>query len=214
MLEEKIIIKPLGAGNEVGRSCIHLKYGNKEFLLDCGVHPAYTGVSSLPFLDLVDLSKIDAILVTHFHLDHAAALPFLTEKTEFKGKVYMTHPTKAILKWLLNDYIRIINSSSEQDFYTEKDLVLKTHFMSDQSCFEKLNFKITHGILEKTKRISLDKVKPLEVRSDYLKTKMFNWKLMQQIKKTNLSQISDDSPVKQSDINEELKRHGHQKSRK
>lgn len=120
--EEKIIIKPLGAGNEVGRSCIHVKYGNKELLLDCGVHPAYTGVSSLPFLDLVDLSKIDAILVTHFHLDHAAALPFLTEKTNFKGKVFMTHPTKAILRWLLNDYIRVINSSSEQDFYSEQDL--------------------------------------------------------------------------------------------
>jgi cleavage and polyadenylation specificity factor subunit 3 len=122
-LDEKIIIKPLGAGNEVGRSCIHVKYNDKELLLDCGVHPAHTGVSSLPFLDLVDLSKIDAILITHFHLDHAAALPFLTEKTEFKGQVYMTHPTKAILKWLLNDYIRVINSSAEQDFYTEQDLL-------------------------------------------------------------------------------------------
>lgn len=129
LLDEKIVIKPLGAGNEVGRSCIHLKYNNKEILLDCGVHPAHTGVSSLPFLDLIDLSRIDAILVTHFHLDHAAALPFLTEKTEFKGKVYMTHPTKAILKWLLNDYIRVINSSSEQDFYTEQDL---------QSCYDKI----------------------------------------------------------------------------
>jgi len=121
--EEKVIITPLGAGNEVGRSCIHVKYGNKEILLDCGVHPAHTGVSSLPFLDLIDLSKINAILITHFHLDHAAALPFLTEKTSFKGKVYMTHPTKAILKWLLNDYIRIINSASDQDFYTENDLI-------------------------------------------------------------------------------------------
>jgi len=128
-LEEKITIKPLGAGNEVGRSCIHIKYKNRELLLDCGVHPAYSGVSSLPFLDLVDLSKIDAILVTHFHLDHAAALPFLTEKTEFKGKVYMTHPTKAILRWLLNDYIRVINSSAEQDFYTEQDL---------QNCYDKI----------------------------------------------------------------------------
>lgn len=128
-VDEKITVKPLGAGNEVGRSCIHIKYKNKELLLDCGVHPAYSGVSSLPFLDLVDLSKIDAILVTHFHLDHAAALPFLTEKTEFKGKVYMTHPTKAILRWLLNDYIRVINSSSEQDFYTEQDL---------QNCYDKI----------------------------------------------------------------------------
>lgn len=129
MQEEKIFIKPLGAGNEVGRSCIHISHKNREILLDCGVHPAYSGVSSLPFLDLIDLSKIDAILITHFHLDHAAALPFLTEKTEFKGKVYMTHPTKAILKWLLNDYIRVINSSSEQDFYTEQDL---------QNCYDKI----------------------------------------------------------------------------
>lgn len=129
IVDEKITITPLGAGNEVGRSCIHLKYIDKEFLLDCGVHPAYTGVSSLPFLDLIDLSKINAILVTHFHLDHAAALPFLTEKTSFKGKVYMTHPTKAILKWLLNDYIRVINSSSDQDFYTEQDL---------ENCYSKI----------------------------------------------------------------------------
>ncbi|KAL6122838.1 hypothetical protein NUSPORA_00097 [Nucleospora cyclopteri] len=128
-LDEKLVIKPLGAGNEVGRSCIHLKYQDKQLLLDCGVHPAYTGVSSLPFLDLVDLGKIDAVLITHFHLDHAASLPFLTEKTDFKGKVYMTHPTKAILKWLLNDYIRIINSASDEDFYSEKDL---------ENCYNKI----------------------------------------------------------------------------
>lgn len=120
--DDRITITPLGAGNEVGRSCIHIKYRDREVLLDCGVHPAYAGVSALPFLDLIDLSKIDAILITHFHLDHAAALPFLTEKTAFRGRVYMTHPTKAILRWLLNDYIRVINSASEQDFYTEEDL--------------------------------------------------------------------------------------------
>ncbi|AFN83894.1 putative beta-lactamase fold-containing exonuclease [Encephalitozoon romaleae SJ-2008] len=120
---EKIKIMPLGAGNEVGRSCVIVECGGRTIMLDCGVHPAYTGVASLPFLDLVDLSKIDAIFITHFHLDHAAALPFLTEKTSFKGKVYMTHPTKAILKWLLNDYIRLINAASDADFYTESDLI-------------------------------------------------------------------------------------------
>lgn len=122
LFNEKIKIMPLGAGNEVGRSCIVVEYGGRRIMLDCGVHPAHTGTASLPFLDLVDLSKIDAVFITHFHLDHAAALPFLTEKTSFKGRVYMTHPTKAILKWLLNDYIRIINASSDTDFYTETDL--------------------------------------------------------------------------------------------
>jgi len=122
LFSEKIRVMPLGAGNEVGRSCVIVECAGRTLMLDCGVHPAYTGTASLPFLDLIDLSKVDAVFITHFHLDHAAALPFLTEKTNFKGKVYMTHPTKAILKWLLNDYIRIINASSDVDFYTEGDL--------------------------------------------------------------------------------------------
>ncbi|EPR79919.1 Cleavage and polyadenylation specificity factor [Spraguea lophii 42_110] len=121
-MSSDIKITPLGAGNEVGRSCILLEYKSVKVLLDCGVHPTYTGTASLPFLDLIDLSTIDAVFITHFHLDHAGALPFLTEKTGFKGKVFMTYPTKAILRWLLNDFIRIINSSSDTNFYTEQDL--------------------------------------------------------------------------------------------
>lgn len=126
---DNLVITPLGAGNEVGRSCIHVAYRSLNILLDCGVHPAYTGASSLPFLDLVDISAVDAVLITHFHLDHAGALPYLTEKTKFNGKVFMTHPTKAILRWLLNDYIRIINTNTEIDFYSEKDL---------NNCYDKI----------------------------------------------------------------------------
>ncbi|KAM0676141.1 endoribonuclease ysh1 [Gurleya vavrai] len=129
MQTEKIVFMPLGAGNEVGRSCMYLKYLNTSILFDIGIHPAYVGTAGLPFLDLIDLSIIDAIFVTHFHLDHAGALPYLTERTNFKGKVYMTHPTKAILKYLLNDYTRLVNSSSELDFYSEGDL---------KNCYEKI----------------------------------------------------------------------------
>lgn len=77
---------PLGAGCEVGRSCHLLKFKGKQILLDCGLHPAYVGVSSLPFFDEIDPAAIDLLLVTHFHLDHAAALPYFLMKTEFKGK--------------------------------------------------------------------------------------------------------------------------------
>lgn len=122
MYESGISITPLGAGSEVGRSCIHIKYRNTQLLFDIGVHPAFTGISSLPFLDLIDLSRIDAIFVTHFHLDHAGALPFLTEKTAFAGRIYMTHPTFHILRYLLNDFTRLINASSPIEFYNEEDL--------------------------------------------------------------------------------------------
>jgi cleavage and polyadenylation specificity factor subunit 3 len=46
--EEEDILKitPLGAGNEVGRSCILVEFKGKRILLDCGLHPAYTGLSA------------------------------------------------------------------------------------------------------------------------------------------------------------------------
>lgn len=41
--------------------------------------------------------KVDLILISHFHLDHAASLPYFTEKVgggSFKGRIFATHPTK------------------------------------------------------------------------------------------------------------------------
>lgn len=79
-------------------------------------------MSALPFFDDIDPAAIDVILITHFHLDHAAALPYFMEKTNFKGRVYMTHPTKAIYKWLLSDYVKVSSLSVEEMLYDDNDL--------------------------------------------------------------------------------------------
>lgn len=79
-------------------------------------------MSALPFFDDIDPATIDVILITHFHLDHAAALPYFMERTNFKGKVYMTHPTKAIYKWLLSDYVKVSSLSVEEMLYDDNDL--------------------------------------------------------------------------------------------
>lgn len=89
----------LGAGQEVGRSCCVLQYHDKTIVLDAGVHPAHSGMASLPFVDELDWSTVDAILITQcahlllqyklaltaddsFHLDHAAALTYIMEKVK------------------------------------------------------------------------------------------------------------------------------------
>ncbi|CCF55931.1 hypothetical protein KAFR_0A04950 [Kazachstania africana CBS 2517] len=118
----------LGGGNEVGRSCHILQYKGKTIMLDAGIHPAYQGIASLPFYDDFDLSSVDILLISHFHLDHAASLPYVMQRTNFKGRVFMTHPTKAIYRWLLRDFVRVtsigINSTGEDDnLYTDEDLV-------------------------------------------------------------------------------------------
>jgi len=119
-----LVMKPLGSGQEVGRSCHYLEFKDKRILLDCGIHPGLKGEDALPFVDMIDASNIDLLLVSHFHLDHAGALPWFLQRTTFHGKCYMTHATKAIYRWLLSDYIKVSNiSSSEQNLYTEKELV-------------------------------------------------------------------------------------------
>ena len=119
---EMMRITPLGAGQEVGRSCILLQYKGRNVMLDCGVHPGREGSDSLPFFDNIEeIGSLDLILVTHFHIDHCAALPYFTEKTNFQGRIFMTHATKAVMKLLLSDNIRL-NARSARPLYTDKEL--------------------------------------------------------------------------------------------
>ncbi|KAH3758165.1 cleavage and polyadenylation specificity factor subunit 3-I [Pelomyxa schiedti] len=121
--DDQLEIMPLGAGNEVGRSCVLLKYKGKSVLFDCGVHPAFSGESSLPFFDAIDPGTVDLVLISHFHLDHCAALPYFLEKTTFRGRAYMTYPTNSIYKLLLSDFVRKSNSPADEMLYTEQDLL-------------------------------------------------------------------------------------------
>ena len=59
-------------------------------MLDCGIHPGFSGERSLPYVDHIDVESVDVMLVTHFHLDHCAAVPWVVAKTKFK--VYSVQP--------------------------------------------------------------------------------------------------------------------------
>ncbi|CEJ91751.1 Putative Endoribonuclease YSH1 [[Torrubiella] hemipterigena] len=120
---DELMFLCLGGGNEVGRSCHIVQYKGKTVMLDAGQHPAYDGLASLPFYDDFDLSTVDVLLISHFHIDHAASLPYVLAKTNFRGRVFMTHPTKAIYKWLIQDSVRVGNTSANpsQSLYSEQD---------------------------------------------------------------------------------------------
>lgn len=59
-----LFLTPLGAGQEVGRSCMVIVYRGKTVVCDAGVHPAYSGLASLPFVDELDWSTVDVLLIT------------------------------------------------------------------------------------------------------------------------------------------------------
>ncbi|KAK3297962.1 beta-lactamase-like protein [Chaetomium fimeti] len=140
---DELMFLCLGGGNEVGRSCHIIQYKGKTVMLDAGQHPAYDGLAALPFFDDFDLSTVDVLLISHFHIDHAASLPYVLAKTNFRGRVFMTHPTKAIYKWLIQDSVRVGNTSSNpttQLVYTEQD------HLNTFPMIEAIDYHTTHTI--------------------------------------------------------------------
>lgn len=59
-----LTVTMLGAGQEVGRSCCVIQHRGRTVVCDAGLHPAYPGLGGLPFIDELDWSTVDAILVT------------------------------------------------------------------------------------------------------------------------------------------------------
>jgi cleavage and polyadenylation specificity factor subunit 3 len=136
---EKMTIIPLGGGQEVGRSCIVVQYRGKTIMLDCGLHTQRVGHEALPLLDYFELETVDLLLVTHFHMDHVACLPYLTEKTMFAGRIFMTRPTKAVARLLLQDFVRKNQGQGGAPLYDEADV---------DACLAKCEVIDTHQTVE------------------------------------------------------------------
>ncbi|EIE78185.1 hypothetical protein RO3G_02889 [Rhizopus delemar RA 99-880] len=107
--------------------------------LGAGMHMGYSDARRFP--DFSYISKtgnftdiIDAVIISHFHLDHCGALPFFTEMLGYDGPIYMTHPTKAICPILLEDYRKItVERKGETNFFTSamiKNCMKKVHAVS------------------------------------------------------------------------------------
>ncbi len=61
------------------------------------------------------------VLLSHFHLDHCGALPYMSEMVGYDGPIYMTHPTKAICPILLEDFRKItVDKKGETNFFTSQ----------------------------------------------------------------------------------------------
>eukprot|EP00039_Didymoeca_costata_P001686 m.54297 g.54297 ORF g.54297 m.54297 type:complete len:615 (+) comp10915_c0_seq2:178-2022(+) len=123
MANPSIQIVPLGAGQDVGRSCVLVKLNNKTVMFDCGMHMGYNDERRFPDFTYVSRGNltqfIDAVIITHFHLDHCGALPFFSEMVGYDGPIYMTQPTKAICPILLEDYRKItVERKGETNFFT------------------------------------------------------------------------------------------------
>lgn len=99
----KIKITFLGGAGTVTGSKYFIQTPELNFLVDCGL---FQGLKNLrlknrePFPVAID--AINAVLITHAHLDHTGYLPVLV-KEGYKNKIYLTHPTADLSKIILMD---------------------------------------------------------------------------------------------------------------
>ncbi len=133
MKSEWIKVTALGGFREVGRSSLLLETNHSKILIDCGINPepgikgadaAQNGENrAYPYLDSanITLNDIDAIILTHAHMDHIGFVPYLF-KYGYDGPVYCTPPTRDLAALLLYDYLKLIQRSGGTPLYDEKDV--------------------------------------------------------------------------------------------
>ena len=121
---EWIRITYLGSARQVGRSSMLLQTPESRVLLDCGVNLALEGgEGAYPILDAPEfrIEELDAVIVSHSHLDHSGFVPYLF-KYGYRGPVYMTPPTRDVAALLLIDYVKIMRSKGKDPIFDIDDI--------------------------------------------------------------------------------------------
>jgi len=111
----------LGGFAEIGRSCMLLETRESKIILDCGLNlSAKDSLAAIPRFDIAGISMedIDAIVLSHAHLDHTGFLPALF-KYGYRGPVYCTEPTLVLMSILQRDYLK---HSGKDALYSEQDI--------------------------------------------------------------------------------------------
>lgn len=107
MENQSVYLQSLGAAETVTGSKHLLITPDFKLMVDCGL---FQGIKSLRERNWVkppvDVTTIDAILLTHAHLDHCGYLPLLI-KNGYRGKVYMSEPTRDLAELILRDSAKL-----------------------------------------------------------------------------------------------------------
>jgi uncharacterized protein len=120
---EWIRLSCLGASRQVGRTCFLLQTPESRVLIDCGIDPGQDGTESYPYLDAPEfnIGEIDAVVVTHSHLDHSGLIPYLF-KFGYTGPVYCTYPTRDVMALLQLDMVKIQRAEGKEPIYTSDEV--------------------------------------------------------------------------------------------
>lgn len=117
-----IRLTALGGFREVGRSCILMQTRDSNVLLDVGLNVGNKN-DQFPNFDLPEFSirDLDAIILSHAHLDHSGMVPYLY-KYGYRGPIYCTLPTRNLATMLQLDFVQICEKEGIPPPYSKRDV--------------------------------------------------------------------------------------------
>ncbi|UCH72046.1 MAG: beta-CASP ribonuclease aCPSF1 [Thermoplasmatales archaeon] len=121
--EKFIRVASLGGFRQVGRSCTLLSTQDSKVMVDCGVDISSDN-NVTPYIHLPEvlpLETIDAVVITHAHLDHCGLVPLLY-KYGFDGPVYCTSPTRDLMTLLQMDYLKVAAADAKKIPYSAENI--------------------------------------------------------------------------------------------
>ncbi len=124
--DQWVRITTLGCCREVGRAAFILSTAETRVLIDCGDKPGAEG--EVPYLQVPEAlgagaQNLDAVILTHAHLDHSALVPLLF-KYGYDGPIYCTEPTRDLMGLLTLDYLDVAAKEGRAPPY-ESEMVRK-----------------------------------------------------------------------------------------
>lgn len=82
-------------------------------VLDAGLHPKQDGEKAIPRFDLLEPDSVDAIFISHAHLDHIGTLP-LVQRAHPHARVFMTPEVVDLTDALLHNSVNVMTSQGEE----------------------------------------------------------------------------------------------------
>lgn len=116
--DEWVRLSCLGGFRQVGRSSMMLQTPFSNVLLDFGINASdYT----VPQIDAPEfnIEKIDAVVLSHAHIDHCGFIPYLYENG-YTGPLYCTPPTRDLMVLLCMDALDVAQKNGKKTYYTKK----------------------------------------------------------------------------------------------
>lgn len=112
-MSNAVNLRSLCRAPEIGANSYLLSFGETKIVIDAGLHPKKDGEEAIPRFNLLEHDSVDAIFISHAHLDHVGTLPVVQREQPY-SRVYMTPEVVDLADALLHNSVNVMTSQGEE----------------------------------------------------------------------------------------------------